>query len=252
MASVALRTLFGRLARSRMGERVIRRITAPPVGDVNWSTLRRTMPVSRWFGCERGIPLDRLYIEQFLRRNAEKIRGHVLEVSEDRYTRRFGADRVESCDILHVMPGNPVATVVADLADAPAIRDRTYDCVVITQTLQMIYNLPAAMQTLHRILKPGGAVLATVPGISQISRSDMEQWGDFWRFTTASATRLFTEAFPTGKVDVSVYGNVLVASAFLYGLASEDLTDAEIGAHDLDYQLLIGVCAVKNQNTGVA
>jgi len=245
VASAALKSLIGRVGRSGIGERLIRRLTEPPRGAVKWSTLRRTVPVSRSFGYDRGTPLDRLYIEQFLQRHSARIRGRVLEIAEDRYTRQFGGSRVGTCDILHAVHGNPAVTIVADLADAPQIPDQTYDCIVITQTLQMIFDVRAAVRTLHRILKPGGAVLATLPGISQISRSDMDQWGEFWRFTTASATRLFAEVFQNGHVDVSFYGNVLVASGFLYGLVREDLTETETTICDPDYQLIIGVCAVR-------
>jgi hypothetical protein len=245
MSSNAVKLVVDRIARSGMGERLLRQLTKPPVGKIDWSTLRRTTPVSRWFGCDRGTPLDRYYIEQFLQSNARNVHGRALEIAEDTYTRRFGGERIVSCDVLHAVPGNPAATIVADLCDAPALETAAYDCIVITQTLQMIFDLRSALHTLHRILKPGGALLATVPGISQISRSDMNQWGDFWRFTDASAQRLFSDAFPGGNVGLSIFGNVLVASAFLHGLAYEDLTQAEVDVHDPDYQMIIGICAVK-------
>jgi SAM-dependent methyltransferase len=189
--------------------------------------------------------VDRAYIEDFLSYHAVRIRGRVLEVGEDTYTRHFGGRYVESCDVLHAVPGNPAATIVADLANAPCIPDAQYDCIVITQTLQMIFDVRAAVRTLYRILKPGGTALATLPGISQISRSDMAQWGDFWRFTSASSWRMFAETFTDGEVTIKTYGNVLAAAAFLYGLAREDLATEELTICDPDYQVLIGVCAVK-------
>jgi hypothetical protein len=122
--------------------------------------------------------------------------------------------------------------------------------VICTQTLLLIYDVAAAIRTLHRILAPGGTLLVTVPGISQICRPDMDVWGDYWRFTTLSARRLFEEAFEPADVTVESYGNVLAASAFLYGLAAQDLKRKELDPRDPDYQLIIGVKATKPTGPG--
>jgi SAM-dependent methyltransferase len=205
-------------------------------------------PISRIFGLERGQSIDRHYIEGFLLGHALDVQGNVLEVARDTYTTRFGGGRVRQSHILHVQEGNPEATIVADLTDAhcPLASD-TFDCIILTQTLHLIYDLRAAIHTVHRILKPGGVVLATVPGISQISRYDMDQWGDYWRFTSASARRLLEESFvPPGSVTVRTYGNVLAATAFLNGLAAQELRKEELDQHDPDYQVLIAVRAQKS------
>jgi SAM-dependent methyltransferase len=216
-----------------------------PFGGVRFGNLRRVTPVSRLFGFDRGHCIDRYYIEKFLGRHAQDIHGRVLEVAENSYTRRFGGSRVTTSDVLYVQDGNPKATVVGDLAGEISIPSETFDCVIMTQTLQCIYDTRAVISTVHRILKPGGVLLATVPGISQISRYDMDRWGDYWRFTTLSARRLFADVFLPGNVTVESYGNVLAANAFLHGLVEEELRPEELDAQDPDYQLLITVRAVK-------
>lgn len=217
----------------------------PPVGWVRFGSLWRLKPISRLFGFDRGLCIDRYYIEQFLSVHLSDIQGRTLEVGEDTYTREFGGDRVKGSDVLHVVEGNPKATIVADLACGDSIPSDTFDCVIFTQTLQHIYDVRAAIRTLHRILKPGGVSLVTVPGISQISRYDMDRWGDYWRFTTLSARRLFEEAFPVTSVTVKAYGNVFAAIAFLHGLVTEDLRQEELDYPDPDYEVLITVRAVK-------
>ena len=72
-----------------------------------------------------------------------------------------------------------------------------------------IFDLRAAMATCRRALKPSGLVLATVPGISQILPYDRKHWGDYWRFTDASAARLFGDTFGPANVTVETYGNAL-------------------------------------------
>ena len=224
--------------------RRLRRLRAwPPVGSLRLGSLRRVTPVSRSYGFDRGTPVDRYYIDRFLTRHARDVRGSVLEVGDDAYTRRYGGDHVEAVDVLHVEEGNPQATIVADLADAPEIPSERFDCVICTQTLLLIYDVPAAIRTLHRILRPGGVVLATVPGVSRICREEADAWGDFWRFTSMSAQRLFEEAFGEGAVEVEPYGNVLAAVGMLHGMAAEELGAAKLDARDRDYEVLIGVRA---------
>lgn len=220
----------------------------PPVGWVRFGSLRRMTPISRVF-FERGQCVDRYYIENFLATHTQDIRGHVLEIGNDVYMRKFGGARVAKCDVLHVWEGNPKATLVADLTCADPIPSETFDCIILTQTLQYIYDVRAALRHLYRILKPGGVLLATFPGISQIARKDMDRWGDYWRFTTLSAQRIFTEVFPVANVGVKVYGNILAAIAFLQGLAAEELTKEELDYSDPDYEVLIAVRAVRPKVT---
>ncbi|HLA86646.1 MAG TPA: glycosyltransferase, partial [Anaerolineales bacterium] len=217
----------------------------PPVGRVRIGDLRRLTPLSREFGFDRGQPIDRSYIEKFLAGQQQDIKGHVLEILEPLYTRQFGGERVLKTDVLHVEPGHPGTTIVADLVSADHIPSDTFDCIILTQTLQFIYDIRAALLTLYRILKPGGVLLATIPGLSPISRYDMERWGHYWGFTSLSAQRLFEEVFPADHVKIQVYGNVLTATAFLYGMVTEELTQQEFEHFDPDYEVIIAVRAMK-------
>jgi SAM-dependent methyltransferase len=211
---------------------------------IHLGSLRRLTPVSSEWGEDRGLPIDRHYIEQFLQVHSGDIRGRVLEIRDDTYVRRFGGNRVSKIDVLYPVEGNPRATIVADLASAEHIPGDTFDCVVLTQTLQFIYDTQAVIRTLHRILKPGGILLATFPGISQSSQRTT-RWPDYWRFTRLSSERLFSDCFPSPDIAVQAWGNVLTAIAFLHGLATEELRPEELDFRDPDYEVLITVRAVK-------
>jgi SAM-dependent methyltransferase len=241
----ALRALSRRLFGPGMEWRVRQKLVWPPVRLVRFGSLRRLTPISEHYGFERGTPIDRHYIADFMTRRAGDIRGHVMEVGEDTYTKRFGGDAVERVDVLHVTPGHPGATIVADLSDAPHIPDGTFDCVVCLQTLLLVWDVRAAVETIHRVLAPGGVALVTVPGITKVNRAEADQWGDWWRFTAQSATRLFEESFGEGAVAVDAYGNVLAAAAQLYGIAAEELRTEELAHRDRDYEVVLGVRAVK-------
>jgi SAM-dependent methyltransferase len=201
-------------------------------------------PVSRLFGYDRGTPIDRYYIENFLRANSSEIRGRVLEIGDATYTRRFGTN-VSHGEVLHAMPGNRQATLIGDLATGRDIPHGAFDCIILTQVLPFIFDVRGAVSTCHRALKPGGLVLATVPGISQISRHDMDRWGDFWRFTDRSARQLFEDAFGKGQVEIETFGNVVLAAKFLQGLALEEIRPEELAPNDPDYQLIITMKATR-------
>jgi SAM-dependent methyltransferase len=202
--------------------------------------------MSRVFGFDRGRPVDRYYIEAFLERRANDIRGRVLEIGDNMYTRQFGGERVDSSEVLDIVEENPRVTIVADLTRADQIPSDSFDCIILTQTLQYIYDLRAAVRTLHRILRSGGIVLATVPGICQLGNDDSAAFY-CWPFTTLSARRLFEETFPPVDVEVEAYGNVLAAIALLQGLAAEELRRKELDYRDHEYPVLITLRAVKAQ-----
>jgi hypothetical protein len=78
-----------------------------------------------------------------------------------------------------------------------------------------------------------------------VSRGEAERWGDYWRFTSQSARRLFAEIFPPDEVQVEAHGNVLAAVAFLHGVAAEELSRRELEAHDPDFEVTVAVRAAK-------
>jgi SAM-dependent methyltransferase len=212
---------------------------------------RPPQPASRLFGFDRGTPIDRYYIEAFLEANAHAIRGRVLEVGDASYTRLFGGKRVSQSDVLHATAGNSKATLVGDLASGDGIPVDAFDCIILTQVLPFIYDVSGAIATCYRALRPRGVVLATVAGISQISRYDMDRWGDFWRFTDLSARRLFEHRFASAgsRVDVHTAGNITVATGFLQGLALEELSASDMEFNDPDYQLIISIRAQKGSHS---
>lgn len=205
--------------------------------------MRGTAPIHPAFGSGAGTPIDRHYIECFLGGNSESITGNVLEVGDREYTGRFGSS-VQKSDVLNAVP-SAEATIVGDLTSCPEIPDDTYDCVILTQVLHCIYDMKAVVAETYRILKPGGTLLCTAPGISQISRFDMDRWGDRWRLTSQSAAELMQTRFPAESIEVSTWGNAYSAVCFLQGVPLERVSMRKIDRCEPDYQLIIGVRATK-------
>jgi SAM-dependent methyltransferase len=235
-AAVLARRARG-LARRLLGR------AAPRVGRVRWGDLGRASPISRDFGYNRGGPIDRFYIETFLRRHMADVHGHVLEVKDGSYTRLLGGDRVVKGDVLDIDEANPHATIVIDLNDAAALPSDVFDCIILTQTLQLIFSLDKALADLHRSLKPGGVLLLTVPGITPVRTRSMT-W--YWSFTELAIARLLGPCFPTGATDIVTFGNLRSATAFLYGLGGGELSADQLGHQDPDYPVIIGARAMKS------
>jgi SAM-dependent methyltransferase len=210
------------------------------------SLLRRTSPInSNDYGESRGQCIDRYYIEDFLTLHMDDVKGHVLDFSDDTYARKFGGGKTTKVDVLHLSPDNPHATIVADLAGGEKIPSDTFDCILCTQVLHCIYEVDAAVRTLYRVLKPGGVVLVTGPGIQKIDSEDIRNEEEYWRFTSLSLRRLFESVFPENHVEVKAYGNPLTAIAFLHGFAVEDLRRKDLDSSDPDYEVSIALRAVK-------
>ncbi len=207
---------------------------------MNFGDLARTQPISSAFGFDRGTPIDRHFIEQFLSAKADSITGRVLEVGEDLYSRRFGRG-IERQDVLH-LSDQPGATIVGDITQAGVLPEDAFDCAILTQTLHLIYDMPAAVRQLRESLRPGGVLLATIPGVSSVDRG---QWGSswMWSLTKRSAIRLFGDVFGAGNVEVTAYGNVYAATCFLHGVAVEEVDRVWLDRSDDSYPVIVAVRA---------
>jgi SAM-dependent methyltransferase len=197
----------------------------------------------RW-GSDRGTPIDRRYIEQFLEMHRRDVRGTVLEVKSSAYTQQFGAGAVTRAEVLDIDAENQLASIVADLSAAEGVEGDQFDCFICTQTLQLIYDVRSALFHAHRLLRPGGVLLVTVPTVSRIVNGYGLQT-DYWRFTVASCKALFGDVFGPEQVEVHSFGNVLASITFLAGMAVEEIPARKLDTHDDYFPTLIAVRATK-------
>jgi len=201
-------------------------------------------PLSSASGFDRGTPIDRFYIERFLAAHREDIHGRVLEIGEDKYSRRFGGRRVTRQDILHIDDSNSAATLVGDLSDPGLLPADTFDCIVLTQTLQYVFDVAAALRNVRSALRPGGIALITFPGVAPISIDD---WQDryYWRFTLPSVNRLLADIFGEGHYSATAGGNLLAATAFLHGAAVEEVGTARLEPAMTSHAIVVMARAVR-------
>jgi FkbM family methyltransferase len=197
----------------------------------------RTEPLSRKFGLDIGHSIARHYIDEFIASHRDLIRGRVLEIGDNHYTRTFGSNVTES----FVLTADATAgdAIEGDLASGRNVPSEFFDCFICTQTLQCIFEMEQALCNSVGCLAPGGTLLLTVSGISQISRYDFERWGEYWRYTTEGIESLFRKIAPEADIKVSSRGNLAAAQAYLDGCPVERLSDDVLKIDDPDYQLIV-------------
>ena len=187
-------------------------------------------PLSTRYGQDRGRPIDRVYIERFLAQHAADIRGRGVEIHEPTYLERFG-----SCTQIDVLDIDPAATRATIRGDLSALPPDTFDVFILTQTLQAIPDPLAALRDARAALRPGGVLLATSPGITQIRPEDV--FPDHWHFTAHGLRSLAEQVF--SDVQVAAHGNVRAAAAFLYGMAEAEIDPEVLQVDDPAYELVI-------------
>jgi hypothetical protein len=196
-----------------------------------FGSVSRVAPLTSW-GDDRGLPVDRWYIESFLTKRSDAVCGRVLEVKSDLYASRFGASAVEVVDIDAT---NPQATVVGDLCDPQTLQSAGYDAAIITQTLQLVSDPEAALKNVVASLRDSGSLLITVPCLSRVVGH-----ADRWRWTPAGFRELMVSvATSASYLEVVGLGNGLAGRAFLFGLAAEDLNLEALESQDPDYPLIV-------------
>lgn len=205
-------------------------------------------PYCRHWGLSRGTPIDRYYIGQFLRSSSSAIRGRVLEVKSNDCARLYGdPKRIVSVDVLDILTDNKMANLHVDLAHADAIPAGSYDCFILTQTLNLIYDVGSAWAHAVRILKPGGTLLGTVSAVNRISAEDGGLDDDYWRFTSGSIRKI-TEGTPRAtQLRIDGFGNVLACSAFLYGIPAEEIEAERLDYVDPYFPLVYGFSVIASE-----
>jgi SAM-dependent methyltransferase len=208
-------------------------------------------PISKMVGTDRGTAIDRVIIQAFMEHQRERVRGRVLEVKDRDYTTRYGGSRVSRSDVLDINRENKTATLIDDIRSLGSVPDGAYDCFIVTQVLQYVDDLDAAIRTIRRVLAPGGSAIVTVPTVGKLDGHEDKVAGHYWRLTPDSARHLFSRHFGTDPADLEIHGwgNSRLAAAFLSGLCVEDLSPRTFASYDPQYACGVLIRATRRELT---
>ncbi|MDQ1295432.1 MAG: hypothetical protein QG608_3317 [Actinomycetota bacterium] len=205
---------------------------------LNPQDLPRT-PVSPFYGYDRGTPVDRVHIEEFLCSHADLVTGHCAEIKDNSYTVRYGHGVTRST-VIDVDADNTCATLHADLNQVGTLPPGTFDCLLLTHTLQLLETPITALTNCVQSLTATGALLITTPTVGRLSLQTPDS--DYWRLPPAGLARILRDLpSPTTSI-VTGRGDLRACLAMLLGYAQEDLPGAQPGSHDRSYPLI--ACAV--------
>ena len=207
-----------------------------------WIANKSLKPLSVKFGFDRGKPIDRYWIEDFLDKNKKLIKGKCLEITDNYYTRKFGGVDVRVSDVLDINKSNRGASIIGDLRDlSSTVKDNEYDCIILTHVLGLIDDIDKAVSEIYRILKPEGSILITSSCFSQ----DFGEPKNYWRFTSEGMRFLLEKSFKKAKIRVYSYGNVLAGQCFWVGMSQEDIERKVLEYNDRRYPCIVAARAIK-------
>jgi SAM-dependent methyltransferase len=211
----------------------------PPHGKINFGDFNSLVPFSNEFGYDRGGPIDRYYIENFLTSESSYIKGTVLEIADNAYTLKYGGSKVTNSEVLHLYD-TPGATYVGDLSKGDHLPSDHFDCIILTETLHLIYDYMSALKHCYRMLKKDGVLLVTVPGITSIDRGEWnENW--LWSFNDHSMKKIFSELFPENSFKVQTYGNIYAAMTFLHGIGISEVDRSKLDVRDSAFDVVVTI-----------
>jgi hypothetical protein len=178
------------------------------------------------FGSNRGTPLDRELIEEFLRKLATEVPApsRTLEFGDKVFTQNLFPQSENW--ILEYEPNMDIKvdrnlTLRGDLMCAVESNVPSFDLIVSTQLLAFTENPFSAARTLVLLLETNGTILGTEPQFSPISRFDDHKWGDFFRFTQKGILSVFKHTGPV-KIETFPIGNWSTTLAIFQGFCRED------------------------------
>lgn len=213
-------------------------IVSPAIGAIEWGDFRKTFPMCHACGFTRGTPIDRYYLQKFVREINDQVVGDVLEIGAVPKDKEFYdfSDR-KSYKVLNLEPGIGV-NLVGDAHDLTLIETESVDSVIIFNVLEHCYAPWQVLQNIHTWLKPGGKCFCLVPNAQRLH----DRPADYWRPLPDGISLLF-KGF--SQKQMYVYGNPLSVIAIFHGLATEELTTEELDAFHPDYPVLTCIVAEK-------
>lgn len=223
--------------------RAVRRVWIG-VRGVFWARPRMAFginPLSEQWGMDRGLPIHRYYVAQFLNAHRADIRGICLEFEDRVYADWFGGPALTRVEVLHADRHNPKATIVADLTKPNQLASDQFDCIICTHVLHLIPEPQQFVRELFRLIKPHGVLLLTVPHVSMCD----PRVGERWRFTCEGLRQILTCVFGETHVSVEAFGNSLTAAGEIRGLVANEFRRAELNRHDERFAVEICARAVK-------
>jgi SAM-dependent methyltransferase len=213
-------------------------LLSPGPGSIDFGDLKRRWPFSHRFGFDRGAPVDRYYLQQFVAAIGPKVRGRCLEIGGTLVNRgvyKLEVDEFRTLDLPH---SGVADDLMGDAADPDVFAADSWDSILAFHVLEHCPDPFAVVHNIHRWLTPGGHAFIVVPCAQRMHNFP----GDYWRFMPDGLRVLFKEF---AEAHVSAYGNPLTVVSSFLGLSHTELPPEDMDFVHPDYPVISCVVARK-------
>lgn len=106
-------------------------------------------------------------------------------------------------NVAHLKPD-----IVADICDT-GLKPESYDLIIISQTVEHIYDFFKAFEECARLLKVGGHLIIDCPFMYPFHGTS--DYGDYWRISHQAMRKLLTQV-GLGVISCNIYSDVLTSA----------------------------------------
>jgi SAM-dependent methyltransferase len=164
----------------------------------------------------------RHYLDRHLIASIPLYRGKVLDIGGVKINRRgefrIPVEKENDWTCLNQSKASG-AEILASVPPVP-VPDESYDTVLMSEVLEYIEDAPALLKEVHRLLRPEGTLIMSVPFIHPL-HGDPQY--DCWRFTETGIRKLIAPHFTVEKF-ATLGGFWAVTLDLILNLAKQDLT----------------------------
>lgn len=212
---------------SRSAYRGVNRLASTP----RWGSFLRAAPFSDDDQREPGTPIDSFYVRAFVDANLDAVRGRVLAARDTELVDRSAVGRVSSVDVFDIDPYNVSAKILTDLCDPVAFDPASYDCIIVTQTIQRLADPALGLKVLWSALRPGGSILLSSPVVAPVDRAHGIN-RDLWRYSSYGLQTLVRSVLPDAQCSACDFGSLATAIGFIAGIPKERMPQRALAWHD--------------------
>ena len=203
------------------------------------TTLRSIKKHSEKFGFDRGTPIDRYYIDHFLKNlNLENNFNRSLEFGEILYSDSFKVK--EKYFLSHPeYETRDIASnqILFDLNSEHSYEGTKFDLILSTNVINFTKNPFVSIKHHIDMLNSRGTLVLTVSASMPISKFDAERWGDYWRFTPDGLNQLLRTL--NCEYHIKSFGSFVTSIAFLCGLSAEEIDATDLNKNDDSYPIVV-------------
>lgn len=204
-----------------------------PFGAIEYSDFKRYAPLCHDYGYSRGTPIDRYYLEQFIREIRSYVVGYTLEIGGSRENQYlYGFTNAMSYKTMD-MHQKPEVDITGDIHDPNSLGSNSFDSIILFNVLEHCEKPWIVVENIYNWLTKRGSVFCMVPNSQRIHRDPK----DYWRILPDGMRSLFAK-FPIKQL--YLYGNPITTIATMMGVAAEELSSEELNSFNSEY--LVATC----------